>query len=61
MDIEPPEAEEDEYEVKAILDKWIAHRKPQYLVKWKGFPTYEASWEPLDNLSGCRDLVEWFE
>ena len=58
MDIEPPEVEEDEYEVEAILDKYIVCCRLQYLVKWKGFPTYEASWEPLDNLSGYRDLVE---
>jgi len=58
---DPVADEEAEYEVEAILDKRKVRCQVQYLVKWKGFPTYEASWEPLANLSGCQDLLERFE
>jgi len=34
---------EEEYEVENILDKRIHYRKPQYLVKWLGYPLYDAT------------------
>ncbi|CAG8704511.1 13399_t:CDS:2, partial [Cetraspora pellucida] len=50
-----------EFEVEGILDKRIFHRQVQYLVKWKGYPLYDATWEPLTNLENCKDLVKNFE
>ena len=32
----------------------------QFLVKWKGYPKSEASWEPAAHCSGCPELVEQF-
>ena len=31
------ENEQEEYEVENILDKRTIHRRPQYLIKWKGY------------------------
>merc|ERR1711920_926750 len=31
-----------------------------YLVKWEGYPTSEATWEPSSNLS-CKQLVRQYE
>ena len=42
-----------EYEVECIVDKCIWYQKLQYLVKWKGYPEYEMSWEPLANLENA--------
>ena len=53
--------EDVEYEVETILDKWIVRRQVQYLVKWEGYPYYEASWEPLSHLSNCAKLINRFE
>ncbi len=48
-------AEEDQvYEVEGIMAKG-------YLVKWKGYPISESTWESIDNLKGCSKLIEEFE
>jgi hypothetical protein len=38
-----------EYLVETILDSRMARKKTQYLVKWKGYPIYESTWEPEEN------------
>ena len=52
---------EPEYEVEKILDK-----KPQgqghkmyFLVKWKGYPTSDNSWEKVENVH-TEDLIVEF-
>ena len=35
-----PETNEEEYEIEAILDKRTIQNKPQYLVKWLGYPLH---------------------
>ena len=50
---------EEEYEVEEILDKRTHYRKTQYLVKWKGYPLSDASWEPESNLN-CPELLRKF-
>lgn len=48
----------DTYLVERLLDR--RHLKigneiiPQYLVQWQGYPLYEATWEPLSNLTGTQ-------
>ena len=59
---EPPPIivnDEEEYEVEQILDKRKHYGKTQYLIKWKGYPLSEASWEPEENLN-CPELLEEF-
>jgi hypothetical protein len=56
-----PDTEHEEYEVETILDKRILRKKPQYLIKWLGYPLHEATWEPLDHLKNAMDKVKEFE
>ncbi len=51
--------DEEEYEVEEILDKRKHYGKIQYLIKWKGYPLSEASWEPETNLN-CPELLKEF-
>jgi transposase InsO family protein len=49
--------EEDEFEVERILEQ----RGQRYLVKWKGYPHSENTWEPKNNLRNCRKLLQQFQ
>ncbi|CAG8806457.1 7572_t:CDS:1, partial [Racocetra persica] len=51
----------EEQEVEAILDKRTYYHYLQYLVKWKGHPLYDATWESLTNLKNYKDLVKEFK
>jgi hypothetical protein len=45
--------EKNRFEVEEILEK----KGQQYLVKWKGYPTTENTWESKRNLDDCDDLI----
>ena len=56
--------EEVEYEVESILDERGAARRgeTQFLVKWKGWPVEDATWEDPESLSGAQEVVqEWWD
>ena len=63
----PPEIvdENEEYEVEAIRDcrkrKYQGQLYKQYLVKWKGYPEYENTWEWFDSLDKAKKLIERYE
>ena len=52
---------EKEFEVKKILDAQPRGqgRKMHFLVKWKGYPTSNNSWEPRENLHADRLIMEY--
>lgn len=56
---------EEVWEVEAILKKrTISYgrnkRREEYLVKWRGYPSYEATWEPASNLRQAQQAMEEF-
>ncbi|CAG2100802.1 unnamed protein product [Medioppia subpectinata] len=53
------EAVED-YVVEKVVDKRNVKGKIQYLLKWKGYPDEENTWEPKENLD-CDGLIDAFE
>jgi len=61
---EEEESEVEKYTVEKILKKRETNkgnrRSYQYLVKWEGYPTSQATWEPTSNLQGCQELLKEF-
>ena len=51
---------EDIYEVQKILDTRMYHGKWQYLIHWKGYQMYDATWEPEEHLEGSESLLTEF-
>jgi transposase InsO family protein len=54
--------QQEEYEVEAIRNhrerKWRGKMYQQYLVKWKGYPEWENTWEWEDTLINSQQIVE---
>ena len=50
---------EEEYEVEAVLNHRMfgRRRQVQYLIKWKGYPHSDNTWEPLENIH-AEDLIK---
>jgi hypothetical protein len=47
------------FEIEDILNSKRNGRRVEYLIKWKGYPESENSWEPLTNIP-ARGLVKEF-
>ena len=45
------------YEVEAILDHRDVKGGREYLIKWRGYPAEDATWEPVSNLDNCAKLL----
>jgi hypothetical protein len=52
---------ENEYYVEKILDKKIEDGEVRYLVKWENYPDEDSTWEPVENLSNSKHLIEDFD
>ena len=56
----PAATESDEYEVEKILTRRGEHDHLQYLIKWKGYPMDDCSWEPVSNLKNSKRILAAF-
>lgn len=58
-------AGQPEWEVERILAKKISgegeNTQVAYLVKWRGYPDADNTWEPIDNLERARDAIRQYE
>jgi hypothetical protein len=50
--------EEYEFEVEKILNQRGNQHSREYLIKWKGYPDTENSWEPKGNLGNCQQKIQ---
>nr|AAY34008.1 rhino [Drosophila paralutea] len=51
----------EKFEVEKIIGKRFVQGWPQVLVKWKGFPDENNSWEPMENVGNAMLLLCAFE
>jgi hypothetical protein len=58
----PPEIIDgnEEHEVEEVQGVRNKQGKKQFLVKWKGLPQEESSWEPEENLKNARGTIRDF-
>lgn len=62
----PVEGSKDKYLVERLLDKRVVtvngRHRTEYLMQWQGYPIYEATWEPVSNLTGkvVKDMKRRF-
>jgi hypothetical protein len=49
----------EQYEVEAICTHRYHWRKLQYLIKWKGYPESDNTWEPVNNVQAPRLVKEY--
>ena len=52
---------QETYEVEKIVESRQKGKKTEYLVKWKGYPASQNTWEPPANLEEVQDMVDAFE
>ena len=50
-------AGKDTYEPERVVAERLAQGVTQYQVKWVGWDTKHNTWEPLEHLAGCEDLI----
>jgi hypothetical protein len=50
----------EEHEVEEVQGVRNKQGKKQFLVKWKGLPQEESSWEPEENLKNARGAIRDF-
>jgi hypothetical protein len=51
----------EEHEVEFITRHRLRRHSHQYLVKWKGYPTADNTWEPESNLDHAVELLKEYK
>ncbi|XP_022218235.2 chromobox protein homolog 5-like [Drosophila obscura] len=52
-----PMSKPTEYVVEFVIDRRTIDGKREYYLKWQGYPEDENTWEPVENLENCPELV----
>jgi len=52
---------EEEYEIEAITSHKKWGRGYRYLVKWKGCPISDNTWEPLSNFKNAQEILKEYQ
>ncbi|GFQ76981.1 histone-lysine N-methyltransferase SUV39H2 [Trichonephila clavata] len=47
--------------VDMILDDMILENQRLYLIKWQGYDSAHSSWEPVEGLINCEDMIYFYD
>ena len=53
-------SDSEEYEVDRVLASRVVRGGTEYLVRWKGYGSWEDSWEPAGNLEHAGGAIDLF-
>ena len=56
-----PDTCSDEFEIECLIDKRVKRNRTEYLVRWKGYGIYDATWEPESHLGNASEAIKAFE
>jgi len=61
--LEPPMEPElkEEFEVEDILAHRKCHHRQEYLIRWKGYGKEDDTWEPEENLTHSKEMLEQYK
>ena len=59
MEENQPE-EEPFYEVESIINKRKYEGRVEYLIKWKGYPLEDSTWEDYAHLQSVKPLIKYY-
>ena len=51
----------EDFEVESLEGHRVVRGKAQFLVHWKGYPVFENTWEPEENLIGAKQLLNHYK
>jgi hypothetical protein len=59
----PPiqQSDGEEYEIEQVLDERTRRGKREYLVRWLGYPSWEDSWQPEENLANAQEILTEYQ
>eukprot|EP00794_Sanderia_malayensis_P018884 gene18884-20785_t len=50
----------EKLQVERIAGRRLIQGREEFLVFWKGYDSYSASWEPKENLTFCKKVIQQF-
>ena len=56
-----PAAGKEIYEPVKIIAERLAKGVTQFMVKWAGYSDKDNTWEPIEHLAGCEDMIAEFK
>lgn len=56
-----PAAGKDVYEPEKIIGQRLSRGITQFNVKWVGWADKDNTWEPIEHLAGCEDMIAEFK
>jgi len=55
------EEDNEEFEVEKIIDEKLYYGKTRYLVRWKGYNKDHNTWQDVDSLKSCKEVLKNWE